>query len=347
MGDYAGSEMYIELTENLHRHADIYENVSFPVIFLSPGLEILWTNRIFRDYYLPEDFYPLEIESAFDTVSRILLNSSNGHSAKIRVGMLSRNTTKITANMLLMPFSTEHGNAEQTNLLGILDDITDENKSLLRKTYLGLLEASKLKDNDTGNHIKRVGAYAKRIAEELHRKPGYDMINQDYIENIHFLAPMHDVGKIGTPDHILNKKGSLTDDEWVIMKEHTINGAMIMANYPDEMAREIARSHHEWWDGTGYMFGLAENLIPLSARITAIADCYDAIRMKRSYKDAIPHEKTVDILKSEAGTHFDPGLIDVFLDISDPINDIYQALADDLPQVDDEDLESLEILEDL
>ena len=139
---------------------------------------------------------------------------------------------------------------------------------------------------------------------------------------------MHDVGKIGTPDDILNKQGPLEDWEWEIMKEHTINGAYILSTYPNPMAREIALRHHEWWNGAGYPHGLSGDLIPLSARIVTIADVYDALRMERSYKKAFSHEKAKTIIREEKGSHFDPDLIDIFEKIETDFREIFEELND-------------------
>jgi putative two-component system response regulator len=133
-------------------------------------------------------------------------------------------------------------------------------------------------------------------------------------------SPMHDVGKIGTPDHILGKPGKLDADEWEIMKQHPEIGAQIIGEYAKdselfEMARVIALTHHEKWNGKGYPNGLAGEDIPIVGRIVAIADVFDALTTRRPYKEAWPIEKAVELLKDEAGQHFDPALIDLFIEI--------------------------------
>ncbi|MGO9310823.1 MAG: HD-GYP domain-containing protein, partial [Spirochaetia bacterium] len=130
------------------------------------------------------------------------------------------------------------------------------------------------------------------------------------------------------PDDILNKAGPLTDWERDVMKQHTTNGAYILSAYPNPMAREIALRHHEKWDGTGYPHGLGQDLIPLSARIVAIADVYDALRMRRNYKEAYTHEQTMENITAERGTHFDPSLIDRFVEIADMYKEIFATMAD-------------------
>ncbi|QEN09856.1 HD domain-containing protein [Oceanispirochaeta crateris] len=203
------------------------------------------------------------------------------------------------------------------------DIITNEYKDLLQKMFLSLLEASKLKDNDTGEHIERVNDYSRLLSQKLKGKKGYEEVSNDFIDDIGFLAAMHDVGKIGTPDDILNKGGPLDDWEREIMNEHTKNGAYILSTYPKTMAREIALSHHEKWDGSGYPYGIFGEMIPLCARIVCIADVYDALRSKRSYKESFSHEKSVDIMKKGRETHFDPDLLDLFLSIHEEFDSIY------------------------
>jgi putative two-component system response regulator len=209
-------------------------------------------------------------------------------------------------------------------------DHDNRDKRLLRAVFLSLLEASKLKDNDTGKHITRVNFYSRRLAEELFTSgdPGYKRIDADFIDNIGFLASMHDVGKIGTPDDILNKEGPLSDWEWTVMREHTKNGAFILSTYPNPMAKEIALSHHEKWNGTGYPFQLEGDMIPLAARIVTVADVYDALRMERSYKPALSHAVTVEKIMEGKGSHFDPSLTDMFARIAGDFEHIFDSNKD-------------------
>ncbi|AIN94710.1 HD-GYP domain-containing protein [Treponema putidum] len=194
----------------------------------------------------------------------------------------------------------------------MFEDISNSYLSQYKGMMESLLNASKLKDNDTGFHNERLNYYSKALAEALFKENLFPQIDADFIDNISSLASIHDIGKIGTPDYILQKKGSLNDVEWSIMREHTINGTLILANYPIPMAKEITLSHHERWDGQGYPYKLAGEMIPLSARIVAIADVYDALRMKRSYKEEMPHDATVEHIINGAGAYFDPTIIEVF-----------------------------------
>jgi len=220
--------------------------------------------------------------------------------------------------------------ATPINFTGVLDIITIEYREMLRNMFSSLLEASKLKDNDTGHHIERVNQYSKFMAEILKEHFDYPEIDEDFVEDIGFLAAMHDVGKIGTPDDILNKAGPLEIWERDVMNEHTKNGAYILSTYPNPMAKRIALSHHEKWDGTGYPFGLANQMIPLSARIVALADVYDALRMERSYKESFSHEKAKNIIIGLSGVQFDPDLVNCFLQNDAEFDKIFSTLIDNI-----------------
>jgi len=211
----------------------------------------------------------------------------------------------------------------------IFEDITEQHIETYKLMLSGLLQASKLKDNDTGNHAERLNFYCKEFAEYLFKLNMYPQITQDFVNNISFLAAIHDVGKIGTPDYILQKQGKLSDIEWEVMKEHTINGALIVSTYPIAMAKEVTLSHHERWDGSGYPFKLEGEMIPLSARIVAIADVYDALRMKRSYKTELSHEEAVRYIIDNAGKHFDPQLVEHFKKMHPAFNKVWNMMEDE------------------
>lgn len=180
------------------------------------------------------------------------------------------------------------------------------------------------RDTDTGSHILRTSAYVKLIGEaalNANYKP--DVITQEFVELMVKAAPMHDVGKIVISDNVLKKPGKLTPEEFEQIKIHTIEGGKIVKEVMSisdneeyvQLATEIATSHHERWDGSGYPYQYAETEIPLSARIMAIADVFDALVSPRCYKDPIPQEKAFQIIKQESGTHFDPQLVELFLSV--------------------------------
>lgn len=300
-----------------------FRNARFPILLLDSELRIFYANDACNNLLTP--YYRLIGERVSDvfgrtlgvTALRELLSSVRASERGFSWKGLIRSKAKVAGTILtkayLYPIYARDTVAEKPPAFVIMfDDVTEENRALLRSVFLSLLEASKLKDNDTGKHIHRVNLYSERLALALFDKPGYTEIDRDFIDDIAFLAAMHDVGKIGTPDDILNKEGPLTDWEWGIMQEHTKNGAYILSTYPNPMAREIALYHHERWDGKGYPYNLEGTMIPLTARIVTIADVYDALRMKRSYKNAFDHRTAVDKIVEWSGTHFDPALVEVF-----------------------------------
>ncbi|MCX7944529.1 MAG: HD domain-containing protein, partial [Deltaproteobacteria bacterium] len=193
-------------------------------------------------------------------------------------------------------------------------------------------------DNETGNHIRRTQYYVKILAEHLVEEGYYkDILTQDNIKLLFKSAPLHDIGKIGIPDKILLKPGKLTPEEFEIMKEHTTIGrdALIAAESLLDVeasflrfAREITYSHHEWYNGKGYPQGLAGDEIPLSARLMAIADVYDATRCRRVYKPSKDHKTAVDEILSEKGTHFDPLIVDAFVKLEKRFEEIAMQFAD-------------------
>lgn len=168
--------------------------------------------------------------------------------------------------------------------------------------------AAEYKDNETGNHILRMSHFAQMLA----RAAG---LSEEQADNILLAAPMHDIGKIGIPDSILLKPGKLDPDEWEIMKSHVTIGADLLAGTDIPlltMARNIALTHHEKWDGSGYPYGLAGEAIPIEGRICAICDVFDALTSERPYKKAWPVEEAIALLHQQKGRHFDPALVDLF-----------------------------------
>ncbi len=204
-------------------------------------------------------------------------------------------------------------------------------------TIMAMCKIAEARDDDTGKHIERTQLYCEALAEKLHEMSRYtDTVDEEYLRNVFHASPLHDIGKVAIPDAILNKPGRLTPEEFDIMKTHAVIGAhnleAVIARYPNnsfiQVGVEIARSHHEKWNGTGYPDGLAGEEIPLAARIMAVGDVYDALRSKRCYKDAFSHEKARGILLEERGEHFDPELIDVFLDVEARFVAIHDEMGD-------------------
>ncbi|MBW3696937.1 two-component system response regulator [Vibrio sp. T187] len=186
--------------------------------------------------------------------------------------------------------------------------------------------AAEYKDNETGMHVVRMSYYSKILAKQLD-------VSERWTELLFQAAPMHDIGKIGIPDSILGKPGKLDADEWAIMQTHvTIGGDIIGDNESEllQMAQEIALYHHEKWDGSGYPHKLSGADIPLSARIVAIADVFDALTSERPYKPAWPIEKAINLIQEEAGKHFDPELVPIFIEQLDEMLSIKDSFTDEL-----------------
>lgn len=197
----------------------------------------------------------------------------------------------------------------------------------------GLAKLAEARDSDTGRHLERIQILCRRFSEELRKNPRFaDQIDDQFCDMIFHASPLHDIGKVAIEDCILLKPGKLTAEEFEKMKLHTIIGAStleeVQNRFPNNdflnMGIQIARWHHEKWNGSGYPDGLIGEMIPLCARIMAIVDVYDAVRSKRVYKDPIPHEEACKIILRERGTHFDPAIIDVFVQLQDELEHIWR-----------------------
>ena len=192
------------------------------------------------------------------------------------------------------------------------------------------------RDNNTGGHIRRTSQYVKLIADGM-REKGYhkNVFTKDYVNNLVKAAPMHDIGKISVPDAVLQKPGKLTDEEYDIMKKHSENGGKIImetfSNFGNEefqkMAYEVARYHHEKWNGRGYPEGLKGEEIPLHARIMAVADVFDAVSEKRCYREAMPLDKCFEIIEQGSGQDFDPQVVEVFMEIRSQVESVHENFA--------------------
>lgn len=316
--------------------ARLFHTSVFPVLVMNKEMTIIYANPASHKFFT--GFFTLGSRFFFDifgkyfkiedvkNIRSAVLQGENGSSWRGLAQIKSRERATVWTRVYVFPAGVNVKSPTEFTVL--FDDVTEENRKLLRSFFLSLLEASKLKDNDTGEHITRVNYYSEALAKVLYNNPDYKVIDAEFIENIGFLAAMHDVGKIGTPDDILNKEGPLSDFEWTIMQEHTKNGAFLLEGYPNPMAKEIALSHHEKWNGKGYPFQMEGEMIPLSARIVSIADVYDALRMKRSYKPSFDHDVAVKKIVESSGTQFDPKLVEIFLTIADAFDKIYESNKD-------------------
>jgi putative two-component system response regulator len=216
---------------------------------------------------------------------------------------------------------------------------TREVEAMQDVTIRAMASLAETRDNETGNHIRRTQRYVKALALKLSDHPRFrDALTDEAIELLFKSAPLHDIGKVGIPDRILLKPARLTDEEFEIMKTHAALGRdAIVAAEQDlgasnpflHYAKEITYSHQEKWDGSGYPEGLAGDAIPLSARLMAVADVYDALISERVYKPAFSHEASVAIILQGRGTHFDPDMVDAFVELAEEFRAIAARFADE------------------
>ena len=225
---------------------------------------------------------------------------------------------------------------EQSNELARRSEQVISAQSATISAFCSLVEA---RDNETGDHIRRTQHYMLALCENMRTNPRHRAeLTDENITLIFKSAPLHDIGKVAIPDNILLKPGKLEADEWVIMKRHAEFGAAAIAAAQGEAgigntsfleyARQIALTHHERWDGSGYPRGLAGNDIPLAGRLMAVADVYDALISRRVYKPPLSHNEALTTMQGERGQHFDPEVIDSLLAVADHFADIARRFAD-------------------
>jgi putative two-component system response regulator len=223
---------------------------------------------------------------------------------------------------------------QNQHLEHLVDERTEALDRMQDATILAMASLAETRDNETGNHIRRTQNYVAALARQLQAHPHFSaLLTEKNIELLYKSAPLHDIGKVGVPDRILLKPGKLDEDEFAIMKLHTVFGRDTILSVEAHLgrsngfltfAREIAYSHQEKWDGSGYPEGLRGGAIPLSARLMAVADVYDALISRRVYKPAFSHAEAMAIMEKGRGSHFDPDILDAFFQIEDR----FRAIAD-------------------
>jgi len=277
-----------------------------PVLFLSALSETMDKVRAFElggVDYVTKPFQPEEIQARVNTHLRL-------RAMQVELAVYNQNLQRL-----------------------VREQVREISQSQL-STIHALSELLETRDYETGEHTERTREFCRILARAARADPNYaPLITDEFVEHIHQAAPLHDIGKFGIADDILLKPGKLTDPEFEIIKSHTTIGATTLQKAHDRhpknaflrMGIAIARSHHEKWDGSGYPDGLAGEDIPLSARIMAVADVYDALRAERRYKQAFSHEKSVEIITDSSGTHFDPILVEAFLREAESFARVWEA----------------------
>ena len=207
-------------------------------------------------------------------------------------------------------------------------DRSGREKDLAQRLMVrSLLSLTEVRDADTGRHSRRIQQYSRLLAEEMSKHPAFRAyLTPERVDLLSSLAPLHDIGKVGVPDHLLNKPGKLTPEEYLEMQKHPVYGLDVINNAQRDvgaaedqilaMAKDIVYTHHEWWDGKGYPRGIKGKAIPVAGRLVAVVDVYDAMTARRLYRQPVSHEEAVQLIVGGRGTHFDPDVVDAFVRIA-------------------------------
>lgn len=312
------SELIIKKASNGKELLDSIENGTMPDLIvldlmmpMMDGFDVLAKLKDVRE----RNYFPIIVLSALTDKQSIIKALSMGADDYVTKPFFVEELKARVYNMLKLKERDEFLNTS----LDVMESNLLEKLQMLEHTQLEIVirlgKAAEFRDDETGRHIERLADYVNFIAEELGLKLEQSMM-------LRYGTPMHDVGKIGIPDGVLLKPGKLTDDEFKIIKLHTVIGGKILSGTTLpllELAREIAVSHHERWDGNGYPLGLKGKDIPRSGRIVAIVDVFDALTSNRVYKEAWPNEEAIEYIKEQREKHFDPEVVDAFLGIVDKI----------------------------
>jgi len=279
---------------------------------LNPGMDVYY------DLGYPKEKYHELFTELWESISDPEIGYWEGN-----IPNQKKNGDLVWVDLIISAIHNSKG--EITHYLAIPVDITEKREEELKirlDIYQTITEVAEIRDNETGKHITRVGKYARLIAEKL-------KMPQKFCKDIELFAPLHDIGKVGINDSILLAPRGLTKEEFEIMKKHTSLGYEILNEKPTmEMAADIAHHHHEHYDGSGYPLNLKGDSIPICSRIVAIVDVYDALRSKRPYKEPWSHNEAIRQIKMESGSHFDPELVDIFLENEKEILKISEEYKD-------------------
>jgi PAS domain S-box-containing protein len=322
----------------------LFDTMLSAIIIVDPEGRIVNLNSTAENIYgyawdeiVGEDFDSIfrvdrDCPTIFRTFQKIQLNNGRymesevkrkGKAGKIIYTFAAYSAVTDSREEIIAYSIVEKDLTERIKLETKLRDSIEEIKETQSAAILGFAKLTEYRDKDTGKHLERIREYTRLMAKTLRKLDKYtDYITDEYIEDLSLSSTLHDVGKVGIEDQILLKPGRLSAEEFERIKEHAGMGGDALGEVDDQVhrksfltiAREIAHYHHERWDGNGYPDGLAGSDIPLSARIVAIADVYDALTSKRPYKDEYSHEQALEIISNERGTQFDPDIVDAFIE---------------------------------
>lgn len=340
-------EHYFSQPKKLVLFSSFCSLLTIGVIFLVINKDLDWLIHVGQEISLEsaQRSILLEIGFVIGVILLYLFNLLLGYSRNFRFFLdketivLKHATSGCFESYVPVASNDEFGvMAKHTNLM--VDGLKKRTEELLTTrdvTIMSLASLAETRDNETGNHILRTQRYVKVLACHLAKQNDFaDDLTDETIDLLYKSAPLHDIGKVGIPDQILLKPGKLTDEEFKIMKRHPHLGSESLrvaeeklgSNSFLRLAREIAISHHEKWDGTGYPQQLKGEKIPLSGRLMAVADVYDALISKRVYKPAFTHDKAKEIIQDWKGINFDPRLVDAFIDVEQQFISIAKELTD-------------------
>ena len=347
-----------ELEESEIRYRDLYDNIVDMVILVNAKGQVIMANPRFYsligfdeqeaggmnliDYIDPED-----IEKVREQLLKKLPNINSIRDFEFRLKNVIGQVFIVECNAKQIKKKDRHVGFQM-----VIRDITERKRletqliesyhhieAARASTILGLAKLAEYRDHSTGAHLERIREYAKVVATQLAKHPKYEeYITAEYIEAIYQSSILHDIGKVGIPDAILMKPNKLLPDEFEVIKRHTTFGGDALKAVEETIqgksfltiGKEIAYYHHEKWDGSGYPKGLKGEQIPLSTRIVALADVYDALTSAREYKPAYSHEKAASILLEEKGKHFDPDVVDAFMATQETFRQIREKINLDL-----------------
>lgn len=348
------------LHESELRYKELYENIIDMVIVTDRQGNILMANPRFYDsvgipkesnlgYTFMKFIHPNDVGLVKEQLLERLVHQKDVENIQFRIATNNNKVFDVECNARCIQ--------KNDDLIGfqmVVRDITERKRleNELMKSYkrvqnartatiLGLAKLAEYRDHATGTHLERIREFAKLLAQELTKHPKYKgYITKEYIEDLYNSSILHDIGKVGVPDSILLKPGKLTPEEFEIVKIHSRIGGDALKTVESQieeksfltLGKEIAYYHHEKWDGTGYPEGLKGQEIPLSARIVALADVYDALTSKRCYKESFNHEKSYAIILSERGKHFDPDIVDAFIKQERMFDKIRREMHSDLEE---------------
>lgn len=340
------NEKYYPLTVKFTVVASFTVALMVILVFLVISRDLMWLGSIDHNN-LYQSRLAVIVELAFIGAIFLaeIINMIISYSKNLNLFFSNENTTlALVANGDLSARAQVSTNDEfgfmalyTNSMIDSLQKRTDEIQLTRDVTILSLASLAETRDNETGAHILRTQRYVKALAKRLAQNPKYkDTLDKDIIELLFKSAPLHDIGKVGVRDSILLKPGKLTVEEFEEMKKHTIYGRdslqkagkIMGSNSFLSLAEDIACTHHEKWDGSGYPNGLKGYEITISGRLMALADVYDALISKRVYKEAFSHQTAKDIIIEDKGRHFDPDIVDVFVEIEGVFREIADQYAD-------------------